>query len=72
MSDFQIKIKYTQNHYLYTMYWNQSYEEVQREIKETVESIRRVSENLRRQGPDACRQFLIDAGIEIEYKSPTD
>ena len=54
------------------MYWNQSYEEVQREIKETVESIRRVSEDLRRQGPEACRQFLIDSGILPKNQSPTD
>lgn len=45
------------------MYYWQTSEQVQQEIKDTVESIRKFSEELREQGPEACRQFLIDAGI---------
>jgi hypothetical protein len=55
------------------MYWNQSHEEVQKEIRETVMSIKKFSEELRAKGPEACRQFLIDAGIIKERgnkKSP--
>lgn len=45
------------------MYYWQTEEEVQQEIRDTVGAIRKVSEELRAQGPEACRQFLIDAGI---------
>jgi|HubBroStandDraft_3_1064219.scaffolds.fasta_scaffold49176_3 hypothetical protein len=45
------------------MYYWQTYEQVQQEIKDTVESIRIFSEELRERGPEACRRFLIDAGI---------
>jgi hypothetical protein len=45
------------------MYWNQSYEQVQQEIKGTVEAIRSVGKDVRSKGPEACRQFLLDAGI---------
>lgn len=45
------------------MYYWQTSEQVQQEIRDTVESIRIFSEELIAKGPEACRQFLIDAGI---------
>lgn len=45
------------------MYYWQTSEQVQQEIKEEVQAIRKFSEELRKQGPEACKQFLIDAGI---------
>lgn len=45
------------------MYWWQTDTQVQQEIEDTVASIKKNSAQLRESGPDACRQFLIDAGI---------
>jgi len=45
------------------MYWNQSYEEVKKEVEELCAFIQKHGEELRAKGPEACRQFLIDAGI---------
>lgn len=55
------------------MYWNQSHEEVQKEIRETVAAIKKASE-VARQTPETARKFLVDAGIIKEggnKKAPT-
>lgn len=44
------------------MYWNQSHEEVQKEIRETVAAIKKASEAAR-QTPETALKFLVDAGI---------
>jgi hypothetical protein len=48
-------------------YWYQTEAEYKTEIEETISTIKRVTEELVARGPEACKQFLIDAGI-IEIK----
>lgn len=41
----------------------------QQEADQQIEAIRKVTQDLIAQGPEACRQFLIDAGIVEGVKS---